>query len=188
MNTQLLAIALISSASFVGLGFALDDQPRAAAADEVARGKYLVTVMGCNDCHTPAIMGPNGPEKDMSRMLSGHPAAEAMPPAPQLPAGPWVVTAAGSLTAWSGPWGTSFTANLTPDPKTGLGEWKLEEFIATMRTGRHLGRGREILPPMPYQQVAALTDEDLGAVFAYLQSVPAVDNLVPEPLPPSEQR
>jgi hypothetical protein len=111
-----------------------------------------------------------------------------LPPAPQLPEGPWVVTVAGSLTAWSGPWGTSFTANLTPDKETGLGLWSLQDFIATIRTGRHLGRGREILPPMPYEQVATLSDEDLGAVFSYLQSLPPISNRVPEPLPPIERR
>ena len=39
------------------------------SAEKLARGKYLVTVAGCNDCHTPWVMGPKGPEPDMSRML-----------------------------------------------------------------------------------------------------------------------
>src|SRR5262245_33350344 len=47
--------------------------PDAAHAAAVARGKYLVSIMVCNDCHTPWKMTPKGPEPDMARMLSGHP-------------------------------------------------------------------------------------------------------------------
>ena len=157
----------------------------AASADELVRGKYLVTVAGCNDCHTPWQMGPKGPEPDMSRMLSGHPAAMELPPPPRLPDGPWIMTAAATNTAWSGPWGVSFTANLTPDPETGLGKWTLRNFIDTIRTGRHLGRGRQILPPMPIPMYKHFTDDDLKAIFSYLQTIPAVPNRVPEPLPPA---
>jgi hypothetical protein len=53
-----------------------------------------------------------------------------------------------------------------------------------MRTGKHLGVGRAILPPMPWPGVAALTDEDLKALFAYLQSLKPISNLVPQPIPP----
>jgi hypothetical protein len=160
---------------------------RAAAGEQrVARGKMLVTLGGCNDCHTPLKMGPNGPEPDLARMLSGHPAELKMPPAPTLPPGPWAVSAAATLTAWSGPWGVSFTRNLTPDAETGLGRWTEREFVETIRTGRHLGRGRPLLPPMPTQGIsAALSDDDLSAVFAYLRSIPAVRNEVPDPIPPA---
>jgi mono/diheme cytochrome c family protein len=153
--------------------------------EKVARGKYLVTVAGCNDCHTPWKMGPNGPEPDYTRMLSGHPQEMALPPPPKLPEGPWIVTAAATNTAWSGPWGVSFTANLTPDPDTGLGKWTQRNFTETIRTGRHMGRGREILPPMPIPMYKNFTDADLEAIFAYLQTIPAVKNRVPEPLPPA---
>ncbi|HSD21431.1 MAG TPA: diheme cytochrome c-553 [Anaeromyxobacter sp.] len=156
-----------------------------AAKGDVARGKYVVTVSGCNDCHTPWKLGPNGPEQDMSRMLSGHPEQLTMPPAPTLPEGPWMVTASATFTAWSGPWGVSFAANLTPDAETGLGKWTEKEFIDTVRSGRHFGRGRPILPPMPTQNVAVMTDADLRAVFAYLRSIPAIKNRVPEPRPPA---
>lgn len=159
--------------------------PSAPSADTLARGKYLVTVAGCNDCHTPLKMGPNGPEPDMSRMLSGHPEGMALPPAPTLPAGPWLVTVAATNTAWSGPWGVSYTANLTPDRETGLGKWSLRNFSETIRTGRHMGRGRAILPPMPIPMYKNFTDADLEAIYGYLQSIPAVNNRVPEPLPPA---
>ncbi len=122
-------------------------QEDTATDDQVARGKYLVTIAGCNDCHTPLKMGANGPEPDMSRMLSGHPQSLEMPPAP-APQDPWAFAAAVTNTAWAGPWGVSFTANLTPDRETGLGKWTLRNFVETIRTGRHLGRGRAILPPM----------------------------------------
>lgn len=169
------AIATTAAASFAGTG---------DVVDAVERGRYLTTAMGCNDCHTPWHMGANGPEPDMSRRLSGHPAGLAMPPAP--PASPeWPVSAGATMTAWSGPWGTSFTANLTPDAETGLGQWTADEFLGALRTGRHQGRGRQILPPMPYPFIGTLTDVDLRAIFAYLQSLPAIRNKVPEPLPPA---
>ena len=177
-----LAIAAVPIATSLAL-FSAD--ANAQSADEkLARGKYLVTIAGCNDCHTPWKMGDKGPEPDMSRMLSGHPESMVLPPAPRLPEGPWIVTAAATNTAWSGPWGTSFTANLTPDPETGLGQWTQRNFTETIRTGRHMGRGRPILPPMPWPMYRNFTDADLEAIFGYLQTIPAIVNRVPEPLPP----
>ena len=156
-------------------------------AGKVTRGKYLVTVAGCNDCHTPWKMGEAGPEPDMSRMLSGHPEQMELPAPPQLAQGPWVVAVAATNTAWSGPWGVSFTANLTPDAETGLGRWTLRDFTATIRTGRHMGRGRPILPPMPIPMYKHFTDEDLAAIYGYLRTIPVVKNRVPEPLPPAAE-
>ena len=153
-------------------------------ADKVRRGKYLVTTSGCNDCHTPFKLGPNGPEPDMSRMLSGHPEQFVIEAPVQAPGEAWVMVASATNTAFSGPWGVSFTANLTPDPETGLGKWTFRNFKDTIRSGRHLGRGRAILPPMPIPMYRHMTDEDLEAVFTYLQSIPAVKNRVAEPLPP----
>jgi mono/diheme cytochrome c family protein len=182
--------SLATAALFLGLlglyvagsnALASDD---AAKGAEVARGKYLVTVAGCNDCHTPWKMGEAGPEPDMSRMLSGHPAQfEIKEPAKME--GPWIMSAALTNTAFTGPWGVSFTANLTPDPETGLGKWKENDFKQTIRTGRHLGRGRPVLPPMPIPMYKNFTDEDLKAIFSYLQSIPPIPNRVPEPLPPA---
>ncbi|HEX4823045.1 MAG TPA: hypothetical protein VFV19_01910 [Candidatus Polarisedimenticolaceae bacterium] len=157
-----------------------------APADRVARGAYLVRIMVCNDCHTPFKMGGSGPEPDMSRMLSGHPQELEMPPAPALPAGPWGWAGAVTNTAFSGPWGTSFTANLTPDPETGLGKWTEKMFLDTLRTGRHQGIGRPVLPPMPWPMYGKATDDDLEAIFAYLQSIPPVKNKVPQPVDPPQ--
>ena len=90
-----------------------------------------------------------------------------------------------SSTGWSGPWGVSFSANLTSDPETGvLRDFTEQQFIQTIRTGRHQGQGRPILPPMPWPAYSNMTDEDLKAVFAYLRQVAPVKNKVPDPLPP----
>lgn len=161
-------------------------------SDPVTRGEYLVTVGGCNDCHTPINFDANGRAvPDKSRMLSGHPA--------DLPHPKWTpneMTAAATLakcgpmmTAWSGPWGTSFAINLTPDQKTGLGEWTEEAFMKALRTGKHQGQpnGRDILPPMPWENHQHFTDEDLHAIWSYLRSIPAVENQVPLPKPPVTQ-
>lgn len=153
--------------------------------DKIRRGKYLVTTSGCNDCHTPFKPGPNGPEPDMSRMLSGHPEQFEIAAPVQAPSDQWVMVAAATNTAFSGPWGVSFTANLTPDPETGIGKWTFRNFKDTIRSGRHLGRGRAVLPPMPIAMYRHMTDEDLEAVFTYLQSIPAVKNRVAEPLAPA---
>jgi hypothetical protein len=151
--------------------------------DLVARGKYLVTAFGCNDCHTPLKMGPKGPEPDMSRMLSGHPADLTMPQAP-LPTPPWGWIGAATNTAFLGPWGTSFASNLTSDEETGIGAWDDQLFIKTMRGGKFMGGGRPLLPPMPWQGYGQLTDNDLKAVIAFLHSLPPMKNKVPDYVPP----
>ncbi|HHY86586.1 MAG TPA: cytochrome c [Verrucomicrobia bacterium] len=154
----------------------------APGAELVARGKYLVDFGGCNDCHTPLKLTDNGPEPDLTRFLSGHPQDVKLPP-PDLKPGPWFAATAG-MTAWAGPWGISYSPNLTPDKKTGLGAWTEDMFIKAMRTGRHMGYGRPILPPMPWRGIGGLTDEDLKAVFAYLRTIPAIENQVPLPVGP----
>jgi hypothetical protein len=155
------------------------------ADPQVARGAYLVKIMACNDCHTPWKLGPQGPEPDMTRMLSGHPQDMVVPPL-TLGEGPWAWAGTGTNTAFAGPWGVSFTANLTPDPETGLGKWTAETFLQALRTGKHEGQGRPILPPMPYSQYRQATDDDLRAVFAFLRSIPAIRNRVPQPIDPPE--
>ncbi|HEY0592217.1 MAG TPA: diheme cytochrome c-553 [Thermoanaerobaculia bacterium] len=151
---------------------------------QVERGAYLVRTMMCNDCHTPWKMGERGPEPDMSRSLSGHPETVPVTAPAKLPDAGWIAAINTTNTAWSGPWGVSFTANLTPDKETGLGNWTEEQFIQTLRTGKRMGIGRPILPPMPWPMIGSATDEDLKAIFAYLQSMPAVKNRVPQPLEP----
>ena len=181
-------VLLLASAVAVTVPLAAVAQGKPPAKPKMSkqaqRGEYLVRVTGCNDCHTPLAMGPQGPAPDMTRMLSGHPEAMQMPPAPP-PAGPWLVAFAATNTAMAGPWGVSYAANLTSDKETGMGGWTEQQFIQAMKTGKHMGQGRPILPPMPWQNLAAMTDEDLKSVFVFLQSTPPVKNKVPEPTPPA---
>jgi len=151
---------------------------------EIASGERLVHNMDCNVCHTPKVLTPRGPQPDPARLLSGHPADEALPPLPEgwLGSG-WGGAFSRSLTAWAGPWGVSFASNLTPDPETGLGSWSEKLFVESMRTGTHQEQGRPFLPPMPTYD--RLTDEELHAIFAYLRSIPPVVNAVPPPRPPA---
>lgn len=162
-------------------------QPEGEAAG-VERGEYLVEFGQCHDCHSPKVFTSAGPIPDSTRLLSGHPADAKLPAIPSGVLGPdqWGFLGTPDLTAFVGPWGVSFTANLTPD-QTGLGSWTVEEFIQTMRTGKHLGVGRPILPPMPWDYVGKLTDEDLRAVFAYLRTLKPVSNAVPAPIPPDQE-
>jgi cytochrome c553 len=148
----------------------------------VARGKYLVQLGGCTDCHTRKAMTERGPVDDKAMMFAGHPEGLILPP-PEQQAGPWGAATAG-MTAWTGPWGVSYAANLTPDRDTGMGSWTEAMFLQAMRTGKHMGDGRPILPPMPWQPLAEAHEDDLKAIYAYLRSLPPIKNRVPEPQPP----
>jgi mono/diheme cytochrome c family protein len=156
------------------------------SAAQVARGKYLVSIAACHDCHTPWILGPEGPEPDMSRMLSGHPAEIEMPPLTSLGEGPWAWAGSATNTAFTGPWGVSYAANLTPEELTGIGIWTEDIFVNTIRRGRHWGVSRPLLPPMPWQVYRNMTDEDLKSVFAFLRTIPPIHNQVPDAKPADE--
>ena len=189
VTTLLMVLAMAAFSSAMLRAIAADGQAGGVTPEvkkaRVERGAYLVTMMGCNDCHTPWKMGAQGPEPDMARALTGHPQDVVLPPPPAA-AGPWIWHGAATNTAFAGPWGVSFTANLTPDPETGLGKWTEEMFLATMRTARHQGKGRPILPPMPVKMIGKANDEDLKSIFAYLQSLAPVKNRVPAPIDPPE--
>jgi hypothetical protein len=171
---------------------AVDPAPAAAvraapAESPVERGAFLVRMGGCSDCHTPMKFDPaiGMPVPDTSRYLSGHPAGAPGPSGQpkdhdQAVIGP-------TFTSFRLPFGTVFTANLTPDPETGLGNWTKDMFVRAMRTGRHMGgQGRPIVPPMPWPTLAQQSDADLAAIFAYLQSLPAIKNEVPQPEIPGQ--
>ena len=167
----------------------LSAAPRAAAPTQtmIEHGKMLVIGGACHDCHTPKKLGPKGPEPDMDRMLSGHPEnITVTAPYKPAPGNAWAYGVSEDLTAWSGPWGVSFPANLTPDTLTGLrsGVWTEALFIKALRTGKHMGTARDILPPMPWNFYGQLSDEDLKAIWAYLGTIPAIRNHVPDPIPP----
>lgn len=159
---------------------------KSTASAQIKRGEYLVRTSGCNDCHSPKVMGPKGPVPHPMKLLSGAPAEGKVPAVPQGVLGPdkWAALTTNDMTTWAGPWGVSFAANLTPDAATGIGGWSEEMFIKTLRTGKHLGTGRDILPPMPWDAYGKMTDQDLKDIFAYLKSLKPVANSVPQPIPP----
>lgn len=159
--------------------------PAAMTHDQmVARGKYLVTVAGCSDCHSPKVFTAQGMFPDSTRMLSGHPADAPLPDFDPAIVGPgkWVLFN-DDFTACVGPWGASFARNLTPDTETGIGSWPQEMFVQALRTGKHLGSGRPIMPPMPWPNLAQATDQDLAAIYTYLQTLPPISNQAPDPIP-----
>ncbi|RYY65818.1 MAG: diheme cytochrome c-553 [Chitinophagaceae bacterium] len=166
----------------------LNDAPKTAAqpteSELIARGHYLVNMMGCNDCHSPKIMTAQGPAIDSAHLLSGHPAKLALPPIDQKAAKDWVLFHP-NLTAFVGPWGVSFAANLTSDA-SGIGNWTEEQFFRAIRQGKYKGLegGRSLLPPMPWQQYRNASDDDLSAIFHYLKSTTPVENVVPATIPP----
>jgi mono/diheme cytochrome c family protein len=154
----------------------------------VKRGEYIVKVSACHDCHSPKVFSPErGMELDTARLLSGHPKDEQLPPTPGNGAkSGWTLFSPG-LTASQGPWGLSYSANLTPH-ETGIGNWTFEQFETAIRKGKYKGleAGRPLLPPMPWQMYQNFSDDDLRAVFAYLKSLKPIDNLVPQPVSPDK--
>jgi len=125
----------------------------------VGRGKYLVTIGGCQDCHTPGhFLG----KPDMARVLGGSEVGFEIPGL-----------------------GTFYGPNLTPDKDTGLGGWTDAQVIAALQTGVRPD-GRVLAPIMPWRALAVLTKQDVAAVVAYLRSLPPVSNKVPGPFGPNE--
>lgn len=146
----------------------------------IARGEYLVKAAGCYECHTPMVFDKTLgiPVPDLRRALSGHP-EHAPDPASTLAPGDQGVIGP-TFTAFKLPFGVVYAVNLTPDKATGIGNWTVDLFVKAIRTGRHMGgTGRPILPPMPWRSLSNLSDRDLRAIFAYLQSLPPIRNEVP---------
>jgi hypothetical protein len=146
----------------------------------IEQGRYLVTIMGCNDCHSPKIMGPAGPQIDSANMLSGYPSTRPLPTFPLDKVKEGFVIVNGDMTAVAGPWGTTYAANITSDT-TGIGMWKEAQFKNALIHGKYKGLegSRMIMPPMPWQNFITLKDEDAKAIFHYLQSTRPVKNVVP---------
>jgi mono/diheme cytochrome c family protein len=176
MKPTTMIAGAVAVASLAGTVAALTSTPMARPAppndtQRIERGRYLVTIAACHDCHSPKADAQM--TLDAARLLSGRPATT---PPPLQTAGE--IRASLDLTAWAGPWGNSYAANLTPDTETGLGGRYTEaRFLTTMRTGRK-PEGEALLPPMPWTVYRNMTDEDLKAVYAYLSSVKPVKNFV----------
>lgn len=145
-------------------------------------GEYLVMTMGCHDCHSPKKMGPMGPEIIPELMLSGYHGDDLTPVFDSIPLPPGFAAFFPDLTASTGPWGISYAANLTPD-ETGIKFWTEEQFGKALKEGKYKGLDdtRMLLPPMPWMNFKNISDQDLHALFMYLQSIPPVENLVPLP-------
>lgn len=152
----------------------------------IARGEYIVSTSGCHDCHTPKKMTEQGPVPDENFLLAGHPADLPIPEYDKSILKDWALFNH-SLTAAVGPWGVSFSANITSDG-TGLGNWTYDQFKTAMTKGLYKGLegSRPIMPPMPWQEFQNYTDEDLRAIFAYLQSTKPVQNVPPAYIPPDQ--
>jgi hypothetical protein len=148
-------------------------------------GEHIVTVSACNDCHSPKKMTSMGPVIDSSLLLSGHPSQM-----PDITVDRKEMESKGlgvtqDLTSWVGPWGISYTANLTSD-SSGVGTWTEGQFIYAIRNGKYKGmeNGRPLLPPMPWEMYRNFSDDELKAIFAYLKSTKPIHNVVPAPKPP----
>ncbi len=154
----------------------------------IERGAYLVNSIGCDDCHSPKKMTPQGPIPDLDRRFSGHPSDEPLYTIDKNNIGPgkWILMN-NSLTTFVGPWGVSYGANLTPH-ETGIGNWTFDNFKTALREGKYKGLKdqRMLLPPMPWQNFKNLTDSDLRAMFEFFKTVKPIKNIVPSPIPPND--
>lgn len=157
------------------------DTPAPTAEEKVKRGEHLVATLDCDICHSPKRMGPQGPEIIPELRLSGHPANGETPPTDEkiLKSG-WVLFSP-FFTSYIGPWGQSYSANLTSD-STGTGMWTEAQFKKAIREGKFKGldNTRPLLPPMPWPAYKNLDDADLEAIFAFLKSTKPVKNVVPQ--------
>ncbi len=130
-----------------------------AEESQIARGKYLVTIAGCNDCHTPGyFLG----KPDFSRTLAGSDVGFTIP----------------GVGAFVG-------RNLTADKETGLGDWSDDQIISAITAGVRPD-GRRLAPIMPWQELSHLSSEDAHAIVAYLRSLPPAKNAIPGPFGPKE--
>jgi mono/diheme cytochrome c family protein len=144
----------------LGAGLAVAWIAQAAAQSQAERGRYLVSLAGCQDCHTPGnFLG----KRDLQRALAGSEVGFEIPGL-----------------------GTFYGPNLTPDKETGLGAWTAEQIAAAITKGVRPD-GRILAPVMPWRDFAVLTKGDASAIAAYLKSLPPVRNTVPGPFGPSEK-
>ncbi len=160
VRTILIASAAVSA--FITLSCTSGTQKTASVPDQdpVVRGRYLVTIMSCNDCHTPGYLYG---APDTTRRLSG------------------------SDLGWVGPWGVVHARNLTPDSATGIGTWTGEQIVTALRTG-NTPDGSQLAPIMPWLNYASILDEgDAMAIVAYLKSLPPVSHKNLDRIPPGQK-
>jgi mono/diheme cytochrome c family protein len=151
------------SKTLVGLGLALVLVAAGSAVAEdaqIARGKYLVSVIACSDCHTDGALAG---KPDMAHFLGGSSIGFQMPGL-----------------------GYFYSPNLTPDKDTGLGNWTEAQIVNALTKGIRPD-GRELAPIMSWRSFANLTPEDAYAIAAYLKSLPPVKHEVPGPFGESQK-
>src|SRR3954452_18394680 len=168
LRTGVLGLGVLGFGLWGAGALKAQSKPAAASAnaDKIARGKYLMTVGACNDCHSPKLDPQQHP--DPKRPFSGRPQTTMAPSQNKNK-----IHAPPALTAWAGPWGVSYGANLSPDPETGLKSRYTEaSFIKTLRTGKK-PEGEDLLPPMPWELYKVFSDDDITSIWAYLQTIPA---------------
>jgi mono/diheme cytochrome c family protein len=146
-SSLFVVLCLASSLASLSCSTGTTTTTTTASNDPVARGRYLVTLMCLNDCHTPGYFYG---APDTTRRLSG------------------------SDVGWVGPWGVVRARNLTPDSATGIGTWTSEQIVKALRTG-NTPDGSQLAPIMPWMNYSSTLDEDDAmAIAAYLKSLPPV--------------
>ena len=189
---QKIILGICSLVLFVALLWSCEQRSASAASvpatvsndSLIKRGAYLVSIVGCDDCHSPKAMGPQGPEIIQELRLSGFQAGRQLPVVSNeaVQAG-WALMVP-DITAAVGPWGTSYAANITSD-ETGIGNWTEAQFMKAMKEGKWKGMdgNRMLMPPMPWQNFSRMDDHDLKSIFAFLKSTKPVKNVVPNSIP-----
>lgn len=156
----------------------------ASLEESIRRGEYLVNIMDCHACHSPKIMTPQGPVPDPERLFSGFDASqplEELTEEEKAASQKWILFHP-QMTSATGPWGTTFAANISSDD-TGIGSWSYEQFKKALTEGKFKGldNTRPLLPPMPWQTYQVLEDSDVRAIYDYLNTTKPVENIVPAP-------
>lgn len=149
----------------------------------IKRGAYLVNIAGCGDCHSPKVMTAMGPVPDTTKLFSGHRAeSESNEISTDAFSKGWVLFN-GENTSLATPGFISYAANITSD-STGIGLWSFQQFKTAITKGKWKGleNSRDLLPPMPWMNYKEMSEEDLQAIFAYLQSTKPIKNVVPPPV------
>ena len=160
IRTLLVATAIVSCLLALSCSTGKQEMASAAKPDPVVRGRYLTTIMSCNDCHTPGYFYG---APDTTRLLSG------------------------SDLGWVGPWGVVHARNLTPDSATGIGTWTSEQIVHALRTG-NTPDGSQLAPIMPWMNYSSILDQDDAmAIAAFLKSLPPVVHKNLDRIPPGKK-
>ncbi len=184
----LTALGITATIIFIACGESNANEKQKSIAmteqEKIKRGEYLVSSIGCDDCHSPKKVSATGFDIIPELRLSGfNPEMAALKPSTDAVKQGWMLFGS-DLTTAVGMWGQSYAANLTSD-STGIGSWNEDQFIKALREGKFKGldNTRPLLPPMPWFVYKNLTDDDLKSIFAFLKSTKPVRNVVPEPKP-----